>query len=232
MVNYGEVGSRVTVRVIFGADGKLIMSGSLIALTCKTLIWSLTLFSGVAMAIEEPKYTISSKGDLYEIRDYESTLVAETAIEAKFDEAGNRAFRILADYIFGNNTSKAKIEMTAPVAQVKSEKIAMTAPVNMTKGDNGFLVQFTMPAKFNLGNIPKPNDERVQIREIPKRKVAVFRYSGSWSEDRYKRKLAEFSSALVKDNVKTVGEPVFARFNSPFQLWFLRRNEIWLEVAQ
>lgn len=61
--------------------------------------------------------------------------------------------------------------------------------------------------------------------------IAVFSYSGSWSEDRYKRKLAEFRSTLEQDQVKTLGEPIFARFNSPFQLWFLRRNEIWLEVV-
>lgn len=183
------------------------------------------------MATEEPKYIIESKNDLYEVRNYESTLVAETRVDANFEEAGNRAFKILADYIFGNNTIETKIEMTAPVSQLKSKKIEMTAPVNLTKNDTGFLVQFTMPAIFTLENIPKPNDERVQIREIPKRKVAVFSYSGSWSEDRYKEKLAEFQSALERDHVKTLGEPIFARFNSPFQLWFLRRNEIWVEVV-
>jgi hypothetical protein len=207
------------------------MNNSSIASICKILILIMPMYSGVTMATEEPKYKIESKNDLYEIRNYDSTLVAETTIDTNFEEAGNRAFRILADYIFGNNTIKTKIEMTTPVSQVKSTKIEMTAPVNLSKNNMGFLVQFTMPAIFTLENIPKPNDERVQIREIPKRKLAVFSYSGSWSEDRYKRKLAEFRSALEKDQIKTLGEPIFARFNSPFQLWFLRRNEIWLEVA-
>lgn len=199
---------------------------------CGTMIGSILLYAGGAIAIEEPIYTIEAKRNLYEIRSYESTLVAETRIDASFDEAGNRAFRILADYIFGNNTSQTKIEMTAPVAQTKSEVIAMTAPVNLTKATSGFWVQFTMPTKFNRQNLPKPNDDRVRIREVPKRKVAVFTYSGSWSEDRYKAKLAEFTSLLEEDHISTVGEPIFARFNSPFRLWFLRRNEIWLEVAQ
>ena len=184
------------------------------------------------MAIEEPKYTVSVKADGYEVRDYQPTLVAETLIDGSFDDAGNRAFKILAGYIFGGNTSQTEIEMTAPVVQGKSEKIAMTAPVNLSKGPSGYWVQFTMPAKFNLQNLPKPNDARVLIREIPKRRVAVFSYSGSWSQARYNKKLAEFVSLLERDKVKTVGEPVFARFNSPFRVWFLRRNEIWLEVAQ
>ncbi len=184
------------------------------------------------MAIEEPKFTVEIKKELYEIRNYESTIVAETTVKADFDEAGNKAFRILADYIFGNNTSKEKIAMTAPVAQAKSEKIAMTAPVSLSENDQGFLVQFAMPSKFTMESLPKPKDDRVILREIPTRKVAVFGYSGSWSEERYKRKLAEFTAALDKDKIKAIGKPVFARFNSPFQLWFLRRNEIWIEVAQ
>lgn len=207
------------------------MNTSSITSICKILLLIMLTYLGVAMATEEPKYKIESKNDLYEVRNYDSTLVAETTIDANFEDAGNRAFRILADYIFGNNTIQKKIEMTAPVSQVKSRKIEMTAPVNLSKNDTGFLVQFTMPAIFTLENIPKPNDERVQIRKIPKRKVAVFSYSGSWSGDRYKRKLAEFRSALEKDQIKTLGEPIFARFNSPFQLWFLRRNEIWLEIT-
>lgn len=106
----------------------------------------------------------------------------------------------------------------------------MTAPVTQLKKLNGHLVQFTMPEGFTLETLPIPNDSRVQLQKIPARKVAVYKYSGSWSESRYKSKLAEFNSELLKDNVTTVGEPIFARFNSPLQFWFLRRNEIWQEV--
>ena len=101
------------------------------------------------MATSEPKYTVESKKTNYEIRKYDDTIVAETLVAAKFDDAGNIAFRILADYIFGNNKSKVKIEMTAPVAQIPaSEKIAMTAPVSQVKSPSGFLVQFTMPGFY------------------------------------------------------------------------------------
>lgn len=184
------------------------------------------------MAIEEPKFELVSKNDYYEIRLYGPVLVAETFVQDDFDNAGNKAFRILADYIFGKNKSNTKIAMAAPVAQEsKSEKIAMTAPVTQTNSQTGFLVQFTMPAKYNMDNIPKPIDERVVLREIEPKKVAVYTYSGSWSKERYEKKLSEFKAYLEKDGVSTVGEPTFARFNSPFQLWFLRRNEIWLEIA-
>jgi hypothetical protein len=185
------------------------------------------------MAIEEPKFSVEKKTEHYEIRSYGPILVAETKVDADFNDAGNKAFRILADYIFGNNQAKEKIEMTAPVTQAApSEKIAMTAPVTQSKGADGFVVQFTMPEKFTMATVPKPNDPRVLLREVSGRKLAVYSYSGSWSESRYQEKLADFRSQLLNDKVETIGEPVFARFNSPFRLWFLRRNEIWLEVVR
>jgi hypothetical protein len=183
------------------------------------------------MATEEPKYAIESKTKLYEIRKYDATLVAETKVEAGFEDAGKKAFRILADYIFGHNKSKTKLAMSAPETQQSpSEKIAMTAPVNQLPTAGGFLVQFTMPAGFTLENIPTPSDARVHLRMIPSRRVAAYRYSGSWSESRYNEKLDEFQKELRKNGVKTFGEPVFARFDAPFKPWFLRRNEIWLEL--
>ncbi len=189
-------------------------------------------YSGVAMAVSEPKYSVENKTSEYEIRLYASTLVAQTQIDLPFDDAGNKAFKILADYIFGNNKTKTKIDMTAPVAQQPiSEKIAMTAPVSQIKNSMGYLVQFTMPEQYKMETLPEPLDPRVELVEVPARKVAVYSYSGSWSESRYKDKLEEFNKALSRDNIKTMGEPIFARFNSPFQFWFLRRNEIWFVVS-
>ncbi len=198
-----------------------------------TLFLSTFLYTGAAMAVEESKYTVETEAEHYEIRKYDATLVAEAKIEAGFEDAGSRAFRILADYIFGNNKAKKKLAMTAPVTQQPpSEKIAMTAPVSQVSTPGGFWVQFTMPAGFTLENIPEPNDPRVRLRMIPARRMAVYRYSGTWSESRYTEKLAEFRKELEKNGLKTTGEPIFARFNPPFIPWFLRRNEIWLELAK
>lgn len=194
------------------------------------------------MAIEEATYTVEAQTSKvssleYEIRKYSSYLVAETLVQGEFEEVGNSAFRILADYIFGNNQSKSKIAMTAPVSQQAdapktSEKIAMTAPVAQVKNEQGFVVQFTMPKKYTLDTLPTPNDVRVKIRQIPERRVAVFRYSGTWGKERYDAKLSEFLSALAQDQIKTQGEPVFARYDPPFMPWFLRRNEIWINLAE
>jgi hypothetical protein len=200
-------------------------------MNAKSVLFGLLFIVGSAVAIEEPKYTVQSRTDHYEIRHYPKVLVAQTLVDANFDEAGNKAFRILADFIFGNNKPNQKIAMTAPVSQTAApQKIAMTAPVTQVKEQSGFLVQFTMPASYTLLNLPEPNNPRVQIRELPAQTVAVYGYSGSWSESRYQQKLADFRRELEKAGIKTSGEPIFARFNSPFRLWFLRRNEIWFKV--
>ncbi len=170
------------------------------------------------MAIEEPSFIVESKNDVYEIRSYSPILVAEVFIADDFDESGSKGFKILADYIFGNT-------------QEKSQKINMTAPVNQIKADSGYTIQFTMPKNYTLDSLPKPNDKRITIKQIPAKRVAVIRYSGSWSKEKYDEKLSELKAALEKDNIKIVGEPNWARFNSPFQLWFLRRNEIWIKLT-
>jgi effector-binding domain-containing protein len=174
------------------------------------------VFSGAAMAIEEPSFKILKDATDYQIRQYDQMLVAQTKVIDDFEESGSRAFRVLADFIFGNNKTNTKV--------------AMTAPVNMHKEDKGYIVQFTMPKAYSAETLPDPNNKSVEIRQIPARKVAVYSYSGSWSQERYNEKLKAFMEALFRDGVKTIGEPSFARFNSPFQIWFLRRNEIWIEL--
>jgi hypothetical protein len=181
------------------------------------------------MAIEEPKYTALQTYEDFEVRRYEAYAVAETAVQAGFDDAGNDAFGILAGYIFGKNKGARKIEMTAPVTQTPA-KIAMTAPVTQSNDGGEVVVRFVMPSEWTLETLPEPLDPRVRLREVPGRTVAVIRYSGFWSESRYREELAKLEAALQREGLRWIGEPVWARYNPPWTPWFLRRNEIWLEV--
>jgi SOUL heme-binding protein len=191
------------------------------------------LIGGAAMAVEEPKFIVVSETEDYQVRSYPEILVAETTVAGTFEEVGSDGFKILADYIFGNNKSNVKVAMTAPVTQSpKGEKITMTAPVSQQKMPSGYLIQFTMPANYTFDTLPVPNDSRITIRLLPARKVAVYSYSGFWSESKFEDKLALFYQSLEKNGLKTKGVPIFARFNSPFMLWLFRRNEIWLELEQ
>lgn len=132
------------------------------------------------------------------------------------DDAGNRAFPILAGYIFGKNKGE--------------RKLAMTAPVTQSAGPDGILVQFVLPKDINMDNAPLPLDARVRLREVPPKQVAVIRYSGFWSQANYARHLAELQAALRAANITWTGEPVLSRYNGPMTLWFMRRNEIWLNL--
>ena len=74
------------------------------------------LFSGeAAFAYEQPKYEIVKIYKGFELRRYAPYIVAETVVSGKFDDAGNKAFRILFKYISGDNLKKTEIPMTAPV---------------------------------------------------------------------------------------------------------------------
>ena len=98
-----------------------------------------------AMAIEKAKYTVLEKEDNFEIRQYDSQIVAETYVEGELKDAGNEGFRRLYEYISGDNRKKQSISMTAPVSQeTGSKKIAMTAPVNQEKKDNRWRITFLL----------------------------------------------------------------------------------------
>lgn len=193
------------------------------------------LISGAlgAMATEEAKYTLVEKSGAFEIRDYERQLLVETIVDSSLEDAGNLAFGKLFRYISGNNVSSNNIEMTAPVSQeARGNKIAMTAPVGQQSAQGGWAVSFMMPSGFTLQTLPIPTDPTLSIREVPARRVAVIRYSGTWTQKRYFGHKEELESWIQKKRLTATGEPVWARYNPPFTPWFLRRNEILIPVAK
>jgi len=205
-------------------------SGKLVFLV---IFLCLALFQEKTMAIEEAPYTLLEKDGRFELRQYESQIVAETVLEGDFDKVGNEGFRRLFDYISGNNTKKQKISMTAPVSQeTLSEKIPMTAPVNQEKIEGKWYISFFMPAQYSMDNIPKPNDERVVLKTIPARLNAVIKYSGTWSRPRYEKHRTILENMLAEKNLKPAGDYIWARYNPPFMPWFLRRNEVLLPVER
>jgi hypothetical protein len=184
-----------------------------------------------AMAIEEAAYQVVKKEDRFEVRDYAPHILAETIVEGEMKEAGNIAFRRLFKYISGDNRSQDKVAMTAPVSQVlEGEKIEMTAPVGQQNVQGRWAVSFMMPASYTLETLPVPVDQKVSLRQVPARRLAAVRYSGTWSKKNYLRYMQELESWINDEGLTIVGEPIWARYNPPFTLWFLRRNEILIPV--
>jgi len=183
------------------------------------------------MAIEEPAHTVIEREEPFEVRDYQSYVVAETFVDGSFDTVGNEGFRRLFRYISGENRAAEKITMTAPVEQeAASAKIPMTAPVEQQRAGARWRIAFVLPSSHTMATAPRPTDDSVVLAEAPPRRMAVVRYRGTWTEERYGKELAKLRNFIGERGLTAVGEPVFARYDPPFMPWFLRRNEIQIPV--
>jgi len=176
--------------------------------------------------VQTIKYEIEKKINQIEIRRYPKITVA------KVDNNELDSFGLLFRFISGENIQKKKVKMTSPVvSQEPSQEIKMTSPVLTDFSDEGYMA-FVMPQEFNLEDIPQPLDNRVKIEEVPGRIVAVLRFSGSWSEDRFEAKRKELLEELARAKIKPKGDVFTMLYNPPFTPSFLRRNEVAIEVER
>ena len=197
------------------------------------------MWGPIASNVEQARYEVIRSEDNFEIRNYPPLLVAEATTTGDRDTAIGEGFKLLAGYIFGDNTANDKIAMTAPVTQQNNEKIAMTAPVmqqsqEKTPGNNGqnqWQVQFVMPTKYNLQTIPKPNNAKVHLRETAPAKFAVIRFSGRATPENIAEHEQELMAYLQNHQIKSVSAPIYAFFNPPWTVPFLRRNEVMMQIA-
>ncbi len=183
---------------------------------------------------ERQRYDVLGQFDGCELRRYAPHLVAEVEVESSFTEAGNRAFAVLVAFISGQNSSRGKVAMTAPVIQQPaSTRIAMTSPVvqESCAEPGRHVVAFVMPAEFSLDSLPTPADPRIRVREIPAEVAVAKEFTGRWSERVYQEQLAELRGIALHAGLEIIGKPRFARFDPPWTPWFLRHNEVVLPVA-
>ena len=189
-----------------------------------------------AMAIEEPRYDVVEKLGDVEIRSYAAVVLAETEVEGTFDGVSNAAFRRLAGYIFGGNRApgatgeKRKIDMTAPVGMRPAAPSGGAAPA--AAGAERWVMSFTMPSAWTLATLPEPVDPRVTLRQAPPRQVAVLRFSGLWSDARFAEQERLLRAQLATSGWQVAGPAESMRYDPPWTLWFLRRNEVALPVAR
>lgn len=183
----------------------------------------------VASDLETPKYeVVESQGDI-EIRQYEPMIIAEVQTEGEREDAIGDGFRLLADYIFGNNAVERDIAMTAPVQQ-ESAEIAMTAPVQQQSAGGSWQVSFVMPSEYTLATLPKPKDGRVSIKEIPSKKFAVVTFSGTHSDENIKEPEKRLMDYVEAGNIPVFGSPKYAFYDPPWTFPPMRRNEVMIEI--
>ncbi len=194
------------------------------------LLLGAALWGPMASNVEQPKYTVAERSGDIEIRDYAPMIAAETEVTGDRREAIGKGFRIIADYIFGNNTASKKVAMTAPVTQQGSEKIAMTAPVTQQGDGQSWRVAFIMPSEYTMDTLPKPNNAAVELKQIPAKRFAVIRFSGMGRQESLDRHTKELEAFLQEKNLTPLSAPTFAFYNPPWTLPFLRRNEVLIEI--
>ncbi|MCQ8892473.1 MAG: heme-binding protein [Candidatus Methanosuratincola sp.] len=166
--------------------------------------------------VEEPKYKIIKKLGDVEIRRYPPIVVARA-------EGTEDPFSLLFAYISGKNRQKKKVSMTVPVI---SEKIAMTAPVISDSSS----MSFVLPSSYTLETAPEPLDSRIRVIQMPARTIGVIRFSGRWSQSKFEEKSGELLGTLSKEGIRTKGEIFTMLYNPPYTPWFMRRNEVAVEI--
>ena len=165
--------------------------------------------------IEQPDYKVILSEDALELRRYPSLIVAEVVRGRSGDL--NSGFQEIFNYISGQNQTEQKISMTSPVIN--------------RQGDDYFTTAFVMPSQYTLDILPKPKDPNVSVKERVGGTFAVIRFSGSWSEERFKSHQRQLEDWIRLHGWKILSELTIARYNPPFTPAFMRRNEIMYQVS-
>jgi hypothetical protein len=184
----------------------------------------------LAMATEEPSYRVITQSESFEIREYPPLIVAQVEVPGDLSEASSAGFRLIANYIFGNNIAVRDGGLTT--AEPVPEKIAMTVPVIAEgKGDQKtWLIQFVMPKQYTMDTLPKPNNSQVKLIPIGPQKLAVIRFTGFVGDDKVQEKTAELMAWIKSRNMLPLGNPRLARYNPPWSIPWMRRNEILIPI--
>ena len=197
------------------------------------LILIVGVLAGPVMSdVEKPDYKVIQSEQNIEIRQYEPMIIAEVEVDGKREDAIRDGFRLLADYIFGNNTVQQVISMTAPVQQKENQKIAMTAPVQQQSMGKSWRMSFVMPSKYSMDSLPVPNNNRVRLKEILTKKFVVIEFSGTNSNENVTEHENQLMNYIEANQINIIGSPKYAFYNAPWTLPFLRRNEVMIEIKQ
>ena len=197
------------------------------------LILIVGVLAGPVMSdVEKPDYKVIQSEQNIEIGQYEPMIIAEVEVDGKREDAIGDGFRLLADYIFGNNTVQQVISMTAPVQQKENQKIAMTAPVQQQSTGKSWRMSFVMPSKYSMDSLPVPNNNRVRLKEILTKKFVVIEFSGTNSNENVTEHENQLMNYIEANQIKINGSPKYAFYNPPWSLPFLRRNEVMIEINQ
>jgi hypothetical protein len=179
---------------------------------------------------EQVPYTVLERLDGVEVRQYPPSVAVET--EAASDA---RAFGRLFRYISGANRERTDVSMTAPVETLvrgEGRQVAMTAPVRTseTAGEAGVRMSFYLPVDYDYERAPEPTEEGVHLVAIPERVAAVRRFTWWATDGRVARQTRRLERTVHAAGYTPVDDPSLLRYDAPWALPFLRRNEVAVTV--
>ena len=181
--------------------------------------------SAQARETEEPVYKVVKTTPDYEVRAYESYLIASVVIEGKYKEITGHGFRLIADYIFGNNQRQTKIKMTTPVVHESLPKMKVADSIG------SYTIYFVMPAQYSIDTISLPNNTMIKLTNMPARKVAVAKFSGSFSHTKALAIHQKLKQQLQSNGYHHTEKLIFARYNPPWTPPSMNRHEVWIELV-
>lgn len=185
----------------------------------KVSIISFLLSMVVISGTETPNYKKIKKFKDFELRNYESIIIATTTVERDFSESNSIGFRRLANYIFGDNDKNIKIEMTAPV---------ITSFNSLYENQKD--ISFIMPKKHNLNSLPLSNKNNVSIKVKEVGLVAVIGFGGWATEERTNKYLNKLKILIQNEKLNISDEIIVAQYNSPWAIPPFRKNEILIPL--
>ena len=180
------------------------------------IILGCVLVGPIMSNVEKPKYQVVSSQANIEIRKYNPMIIALVEVQGERKEAIRGGFKMLADYIFGNNKSKEDIPMTAPVKQQKFQK--------------NWQISFIMPSEYNMETLPQPNNKNIGLKELPSKKYIVINFSGVILDQNITLHEEKLKKHILENEMHILSPPIYAFYNPPWTLSFMRRNEIMMEI--
>ena len=193
----------------------------------------------------QPRYVVEFDDTRLQIRSYAPQIHAETMVDnRRWPDALSEGFERLAAYIGGANSTQRKIAMSSPVltsvtaANAPSRHAKSWRPPSVVALDelNGSAssrsMAFVMPENLPVDELPQPDDRRVLLRGVPRRRMAVLSFRGAYGGDLPAEKRNELLFLVKTAGLKAASEVWFAGYDGPTTLPFLRRNEVLVELAE
>lgn len=216
--NFVLLGSLIAAPVVAGLLGDRSLKRGLLAAGVAALALGALRLQLARWFTPEPDYVTEGRVGALELRRYPARVDARAEINAlDFEDALHFGYQRLHHFLRGANAT--------------DERLGMAIPVTTTMRDGRYEMSFVMPPDRLVSTLPQPEDPRVQLREVPERRIAVLRFNGRFTKKNVEWQERKLLRKLVDAGLSAKGSVMFACYDPPTTLPLLRRNELWIEIT-